>query len=349
MPARRQTLFNVPTDRFAFFPAALVKAEVHTQTLSFPATLSVSRAVGLATFALVLSLGALPTTLLAQEAAGALLSTCILQGTPQPSAAVLLLGSEIPQPQCSAGLMPAAFEVIGRQGDGRDSPTLQTQIPPQKTTIQVVATPKEVAQAQVQEQEKQRILGFVPDYYTSYLWNASPMTPKLKFKLAIRDITDPISLLFAAGLAGVEQQHNTFPGYGQGAEGYAKRFGAAYADTVANRMMSRAIFPTLLHQDPRYFYRGSGSIGSRIFYALAQAVVCRGDDGRLEPNYSQILGNFSAAALSNVYRAPGDRSVGLTVRDGLIIMGIGAAENVFRELASKKLTPHVPSFANGKP
>src|SRR5260370_32352782 len=84
------------------------------------------------------------------------------------------------------------------------------------------------------------------------------MTPKLKFKLSLRSTTDPVTFLVAAGLAGVEQKHNTFPGYGQGSEGYAKRFGAAYADTMVSKMVSRAILPTILHQDPRYFYRGFG-------------------------------------------------------------------------------------------
>jgi hypothetical protein len=224
-----------------------------------------------------------------------------------------------------------------------------TQIPTQHTTVTVAATPAQVAEAQVHEQEKQRILGFLPDFYTSYLWTATPMTPKLKFQLGYRSVIDPVTFLVAAGLAGVEQHHNTFPGYGQGAEGYAKRFGAAYADTVSTRMFSRAIFPTLFHQDPRYFYRGSGNVRSRMLYAIEAAVVTRGDNGQLQPNYSQMVGAFAASGLSNLYRAPGDRQLGLTLRNGLIIMGTAAAENVLREFVSRKLTPHVPNFANGKP
>jgi hypothetical protein len=114
-------------------------------------------------------------------------------------------------------------------------------------------------------------------------------------------------------------------------------------------MVSRAILPTVLHQDPRYFYRGSGSIRTRLLYALSAAFICRGDNGRLEPNYSQVLGNFAGAGLSNLYRAPVDRNVGLTLRNGLIITGTGALENVLREFLSRKLTPNVPAFANGKP
>ena len=245
--------------------------------------------------------------------------------------------------------LSAPAEVVLGAGEKRQLPLVATRLPTQTTRVQVVATLNQVAQAQIHEQEKQRVLGFLPNYYTSYIWDATPLTPKQKFNLSLRQTTDPVTFLVAAGLAGVEQKHNTFPGYGQGAEGYAKRFGAAYADTVVSRMVSRAILPTVLHQDPRYFYRGSGSVRSRLFYALAQAFVCRGDDGRLEPNYSQMVGNFAAAGFSNVYRAPGDRRVGLTLRNGLIITASGAVENVLREFLSRKLTPNVPAFANGKP
>jgi len=213
----------------------------------------------------------------------------------------------------------------------------------------VTATPAQVAEAQVHEQEKQRVLGFLPDFYTSYLWTATPLTAKLKFQLEYRSIIDPVTFVVSAGLAGVEQKHNSFPGYGRGPEGYAKRFGAAYADIMSNRMISRAILPTLFHQDPRYFYHGSGSVRSRVLYAIEASIVTRGDNGRLQPNYSQIVGAFAAAGLSNVYRAPSDRQVALTLRNGLIIMGTATVENVMREFLSRKLTPHVPTFANGKP
>lgn len=249
-----------------------------------------------------------------------------------------------------AGLEPfVSDELVVGAREKRELPIVVRRIPKQTTTVQVTATLNEVAQAQVHEQEKQRVLGFLPDYYTSYIWTAAPMTPKLKFHLALRSAVDPVTFLVTAGLAGIEQKHNTFPGYGQGAEGYAKRFGAAYADTMSTRMIGRALLPTVLHQDPRYFYQGSGSIRSRISHALAASFVCRGDNGRLQPNYSQLLGNFAAAGLSNVYRAPGDRQVGLTFRNGLIITGTSVVENVLREFLSRKLTPHVPGFANGKP
>lgn len=218
-----------------------------------------------------------------------------------------------------------------------------------KTTVDVAATLNDVAQAQVQEQEKQRVLGLMPNFYSSYIWNAAPMTPKLKLQLSLRASMDPMTFLVAGALAGMRQARDTYPGYGQGSEGYVKRFGAAYADATLGRMFSRAIYPTVLHQDPRYFYRGSGTVRSRIFYALAQSVVCRGDNGRLQPNYSQILGSFTAAEIGSLYRAPGDYRPGLTLRHGLVILGDGAIENLLREFLSRKLTPNVPVFANGRP
>ena len=148
---------------------------------------------------------------------------------------------------------PVIAEVVLDAGERRELPIVGARI--LTTTVQVVASLNAVAQSQVEAQETQRVLSIFPNYYSSYIWDAAPMTPKLKFKLALRATTDPISFLAAAGLAGVEQKHHTFPGYGQGSEGYAKRFGAAYADALVSKMVSRAILPTVLHQDPRYLPR----------------------------------------------------------------------------------------------
>ena len=211
------------------------------------------------------------------------------------------------------------------------------------------ASQKEIAQAQIQAQEKQRVLGIVPNFYSSYIWNAAPMTSKQKFGLAVRSTTDPVAFVVAAGVAGVEQWHNTFPGYGRGTDGYLKRYGAAYADDVIGRMVGSAMLPSIFHQDPRYFYKGSGSITSRALYAISQTVVCRGDDGRSEPNYSHVLGNFGAAGISNLYRSPEDRSASLTIRNGFIITGSNAVGNLVREFILRKITPKVPDYASGKP
>ncbi|HWF46551.1 MAG TPA: carboxypeptidase-like regulatory domain-containing protein [Bryobacteraceae bacterium] len=248
------------------------------------------------------------------------------------------------------GIEPFVSEDVSlAAGETRELPVTAIRMARKTTTVRVVATTQQVAQAQMHEEEQQRILGVLPNFLTSYIWDAAPLTPKLKYRLAFRTIIDPVTLLVTAGVAGAEQYHNTFPGYGQEAEGYGKRFGATYADTVANRMISFALLPSVFHQDPRYFYRGSGSIRSRILYAVASSVICRGDNGQSELNYSKIIGAFATAGLSNIYRAPQDRQASLTFRNGLIIIAGGAAVNLMREFISRKLTPNVPGFAKGKP
>ncbi len=234
-------------------------------------------------------------------------------------------------------------------GEGREVPAVVLPVVATRTNITVTATPEQVAQAQVQLAEKQRVLGVIPNFYSSYIWDAAPLTPKLKFNLAIRSAIDPVAFLMAGGVAGIEQAHNTFPGYGTGPEGYAKRYGAAYADHVIGGMVGRAILPSLFHQDPRYFYKGKGSIRSRALYAIESTVITRGDNGHSEPNYSHLLGTFAAAGISNLYRSPGDRSASLTLRNGLIITGTDAIGNLVREFVLRNLTAKVPAFAQGKP
>lgn len=329
---------------------------------------------------LAMFIGPLSTSLRAQETAQRPSSASIIgtirdaQGTVVPQARVGLTGQNSTVDRATtadsnggfafAELAPGLYhvkiearaqepslliEVVLGAGETRVLPIVGARIPTTSTTVHVVAASNEIAQAQVRAEEQQRVLGFVPNFYSSYIWDAAPMSPKLKFKLTLRSTIDPITFVTAAGVAGVEQKHNTFPGYGRGAEGYAKRFGASYADTLIGKMVSRAILPTVLHQDPRYFYRGSGSTRARILYAMEAAVICRGDNGRLQPNYSQVLGNFAASGISNLYRSPQDRTASLTFRNGLIMTASGAVENLLREFFSRKLTTNVPAFANGKP
>jgi hypothetical protein len=147
----------------------------------------------------------------------------------------------------------------------------------------------------------------------------------------------------------VEQWHNTFPGYGGGTEGYLKRFGAAYADYAIYTTVADAALPSLFRQDPRYFYLGKGSTTSRAWYAVSRTVVTRSDSGHAQVNWSHILGAFAAAGISNVYRAPEDRTASLTLRNAGIIIGGSAVTNLIREFVLRKLTPKVPDYAQGKP
>src|SRR5262249_45731193 len=235
-------------------------------------------------------------------------------------------------------------------GDFRILPAIILPVSPVTTTVIVRAGKnEEQSKAQVHIAEQQRIVGIIPNFYSSYDWNAPPMLAKHKFQLSIRSIIDPVSFLTVAALAGAEQHQNTFPAYGSGIEGYGKRYGAAFANHVSSTLLGRAVYPSIFHQDPRYFYKGKGSIRSRVVYAISAAVIARGDDGRWQPNYSRVLGHFSAAAISNLYYPPSDRGASLVVFNGLAGIGENAVSNLVREFVLTRFTSHVPKGANGQP
>src|SRR4051794_19921681 len=202
-----------------------------------------------------------------------------------------------------------------------------------------------LADQQVQIAEDQRVLGVFPNFYSTYNWNAPPMGPKQKFRLAFRSMMDPMAFAGAAGVAAAEQYYHVFPGYGPGAPGYFKRFGAAYANDFSARMLSSGVFASLLHQDPRYFYKGTGSLQSRTMYAVSCAFVTRNDEGRMRPNYSHVLGVFAAAALSNLYYPQENRGLKLTLMNGAIETVGMSGTNIVREFLLKGIT----SRAGGKP
>jgi hypothetical protein len=208
------------------------------------------------------------------------------------------------------------------------------------TEVRVTPPTFEVAEAQIKEQEKQRALGFIPNFYVTYVPNAAPLAPKQKFELAWKSMVDPVTFGITGAVAGIEQATNQYSGFGQGMQGYAKRFGAAYADMATGTLIGGAILPSLLKQDPRYFYRGTGSTKSRILYAVANSVICKGDNGKWQANYSGILGGLAAGGISNLYYPAQDRNgVGLTFENALIGIGATAAANVLQEFVIKKLTP----------
>ncbi len=217
------------------------------------------------------------------------------------------------------------------------------------SSVTVSGNKEELAEEQVQIAVGQRLGGIMPNFYSSYNWNAPPMRAKQKFRLSIRSIVDPVSLFTAAGMAGVQQYRNTFPAYGGGIEGYGKRYGANLADDVTGILLSKGVYPSIFHQDPRYFYKGTGSIRSRMLYAISAAVIARGDDGRWKPNYSQVLGTFSAAGISNLYYPASDRGASLVLFNTLAGTGQSALKNLLREFVFKGVTSHVRREANGQP
>jgi len=231
-------------------------------------------------------------------------------------------------------------------GQVYELPNIQLSIAIQRQMV-VVRPTEVIAQMQMKAQEKQRLVGVLPNFYTSYVWNAAPLNTKQKFSLKTRDIFDPGYLLGVAAAAGIEQANNSFAGYGQGAAGYGKRFAAGYADRLIGGFLSQAVFPSILHQDPRYFYQGSGSVKSRLTHALSWAVIARSDSGHPRPNYSYLLGDLTAGAISNLYYPQANRGAGLVFTNFAIGVAGQAADGVFREFIAKHLTRNVAG--KGKP
>lgn len=196
----------------------------------------------------------------------------------------------------------------------------------------------ELAEQQIKVEEKQRVFGLVPNFFVTYVGNAVPLTPRQKFELCWKSTLDPSTFVVTGAIAGIEQANNSFKGYGQGAEGYGKRYGATYADLMTGTYISGAILPTLLKQDPRYFYRGTGSKRSRLLYAMGNAFICKGDNGRWQPNYSTIFGNLAAGAISNVYYPSNDRGAGLTFERAGLGMGGSMAIGILQEFFLRRLS-----------
>jgi len=230
-----------------------------------------------------------------------------------------------------------------RSGEHYVAPQIVLALAAQITSVTVTQTQEQIAQEQVKLEEQQRVLGFIPNFYVSYIADAVPLTPKQKFGLAWKSSTDPISIVLVAALAGGQQATDEFKGYGQGAEGYGKRFGATYADVIDGTFLGSAVLPSLLHQDPRYFYKGTGSFRSRLVYALSNAFICKGDNKKWQPNYSNVLGNLAAGGIANAYYPASNRGAGLTFETAGIRIGETAVAGIFQEFIVRKLTPNLPS------
>lgn len=229
-------------------------------------------------------------------------------------------------------------------------PQIVLAIATQVTEVRVGLPLDELAETQMAAEEKQRVLGFIPNFYVSYVPNAAPLTTKLKFKLALKTSIDPMTFVAVGLVAGANDAANRWEGYGQGAQGFAKRYGASYADVATGTFLGGAVLPSLLRQDPRYFYKGTGSKKSRFFYALGSSVFCKGDNGHWQPNYSNIGGNLAAGAIAYSYYPAQDRhGAGLVLSIGLVRLGETAVVNVLQEFVLPKLTPNLPRRAPSQP
>ncbi|HTX42329.1 MAG TPA: carboxypeptidase-like regulatory domain-containing protein [Acidobacteriaceae bacterium] len=236
------------------------------------------------------------------------------------------------------GLVPWTTEITVAAGEYREIPGIVLKVEAVVSTIQVTTSEKELATQQVKLEEDQRLLGVVPNFYVSYLANAAPMSKGQKYSMAWKFSIDPVNFVIAGLAAGVEQGEDTYPGYGQGVQGYGKRLGAALADDFTSDMLGGAVFPALLHQDPRFYYRGTGSTASRIRYAIATVFICKGDNGKWQPNYSFLAGDFASGAISNLYYPQQQRGWQTTIDTSLVNVAWGAVDALAEEFVLKRFT-----------
>jgi len=209
---------------------------------------------------------------------------------------------------------------------------IQLRIATERTAVAVHYDSVEVATEQFRAEEKQRVFGIIPNFYVSYDSDPAPLTTGMKFKLALKVSTDPVTAAGVFFVASAKQAGDT-PHYGQGWGAYGKRVGAVATDGFSDIMIGGAILPSLLHQDPRYFYQGTGTTGSRIRHAVFSPFVARADNGKSQPNYSTLGGVLASSSLANLYYPRSDRGAGLVFGN----FAIGIAERIGASLAQEFL------------
>jgi hypothetical protein len=241
-----------------------------------------------------------------------------------------------------------AFTV--QAGEHATVPEISLAIASTNTSIDVSANSVEVADQELKRETEQRIIGIVPNFYTSFIYDAAPLNTRQKFRLTFRSITDPTAVVGPLVVAGIEQERNTFPSWGNSdAASYGKRFAAAYGDELLSRTFSYAIYPAVFHQDPRYFYMGpSQKLSTRFWHAALAGIIVRGDNGRDQPNYSHMLGSATAGAISSVYHPASENAGKLAALNfGVGIAGHGV-QALTREFIWPHFTTHVPAYEKGK-
>jgi hypothetical protein len=178
---------------------------------------------------------------------------------------------------------------------------------------------RQKAQEQLDKQLHQRVFGVMATFNTTNNRDALPLSAKQKYQLFFKSATDPWPFVLTAVGAGIDQAQNSFPEYGQGVEGYAKRWGAGYTDYFTGNLLGNAVLASMFREDPRYFQKGTGSFTSRALWAAGGTVWCKRDNGTWGPNYANVLGNLMGAAVSNLYYPESDRTVGETFERGFTV------------------------------
>lgn len=212
------------------------------------------------------------------------------------------------------------------------------------TEVNVTQTQAEIAELQIKEAETQRLIGLVPNYFVNYNRDAVPLNSKQKFELTWKTFLDPSAFVINGIIAGAWQAQNMYKGFGQGAQGYAKRYGASYADFGTSLVIEKVALTTVFKQDPRYFYKGTGSNRSRFFYAVSRSVVCQGDNRKAQFCYSSVISGIASGFITNYYYPAADRNTNAqVVQNAAIGIGIDALANVFQEFVARRITRKKPN------
>ena len=219
------------------------------------------------------------------------------------------------------------------------------QVSPVASTIEVTPPPKELAAEQLKSEEKQRVLGVFPHFLVTYDPNPAPLTAGQKFHLGFKTLVDPVTLLGTGIDAGIQQAQNKYPEFGQGVEGYAKRFGARYTSHISGVMIHHVILQAVFRQDPRYFYRDTGSFRSRVWYSIWTAFVCKGDNGRWQPDYSDVIGGAAASQVSRLYYPYTSRPWLRLFHNVLEGFGGRAEDHLLEQFVVRRLTTHTRKLA----
>jgi len=223
-------------------------------------------------------------------------------------------------------------------GENKTLPEIKLRILAVQRAVTVSYSSKDVAVQQLKAEEQQRILSFIPNTYVVYEPHPEPLTTKMKFHMAYKSLSNPFFFGRTAAWAGVQQARDNPSEWHQGAEGYGKRLGAGFADAVTGSLISNAILPSLLHQDPRYFYQGTGTKKSRAFHAMSAPFVCKGDNGAWQPNYSQWGGSLIGYSISTAYYPGSTRTAGHVFQTFGIDMGLHVVGSLAQEFILGKFT-----------
>ena len=216
------------------------------------------------------------------------------------------------------------------------------EVAPEVTTVTVGLPPEEVAEEQLHQELKQRALGIIPNYYVTYENHPAPLSPMQKLHLGLRTLLDPATIGVVEATAGIQQAMNSYHQFGQGAEGFGKRFAADYGAALNHMVITSVAADSILHQDPRYFYSGQGTKARRALYAIESAFRAKGDNGKWQPPYADLIGTTAASEISNIYY-PGSRTQYTLLGKSLMFHFAGlVAVNLAEELFLKKATTNTP-------